>query len=158
MINTNIAGLIKLIIYAVLGLVAIVLIGARVGLFAGRPPTDLGVSDGRLKAPSNSRNSISSQAVLYPAHPQADYARIAPFEFLDGDAAASMQALRGVLSAMPEIRKTMKARKPQGVKTNHQFGMPPKRVGISWAATLPESDIVPASMTGTSAARTPGIS
>src|SRR5215207_8265013 len=27
------------------------------------------------------------------------------------------------VSAMPEIKKTMKARKPQGVKMNHQFEM-----------------------------------
>jgi uncharacterized protein (DUF1499 family) len=102
--NKNIAGLIKIIHYAVLGLVAIVLIGARIGLFAGQPPNDLGVTDGRLKAPANSRNSVSSQAMLYPAHPQLDYARIAPLEFLDGNATASMQALAGVLSTMPGIR------------------------------------------------------
>jgi len=102
--NKNVAGLIKIIFYAVLGLVVIVLVGARIGLFAGRPPADLGVSDGRLKPPANSRNSVSSQAMLYPAHPQFDYARIAPLEFLDGNATASMQALAGVLSAMPEIR------------------------------------------------------
>src|SRR5919107_1902913 len=35
------------------------------------------------------------------------------------------------VSAMPEIKKTMKARKPQGVKTNHQLGMPPNLVGSS---------------------------
>lgn len=104
MTNPNVAGLIKLIIYAVLGLIAIVLIGARIGFFAGHAPTDLGVSDGRLKAPANYRNSVSSQAMLYPAHPQADYARIAPLEFVDADATASMQTLVGVLSTMPAIR------------------------------------------------------
>lgn len=104
MTKKNVAGLIKLIVYAVLGLIAIVLIGARVGFFAGQAPTDLGVSDGRLKAPASSRNSVSSQAVLYPTHPQLDYARIAPLEFQGGDATASMQALSGVLSAMPGIR------------------------------------------------------
>lgn len=87
-----------------LGVVAIILIGARFGLFAGRPPDDLGVTAGRLKAPSNTRNSVSSQAVLYADHPQREYARIAPFALVNGDAAASMQALAGVLSTMPEIR------------------------------------------------------
>lgn len=104
MTNNNVAGLIKLIFYAVLGLIAIVLIGARIGFFAGQAPTDLGVSDGRLKAPASSRNSVSSQAMLYPAHPQLDYARIAPLEFIEGNATASMQALIGVLSTRPEIR------------------------------------------------------
>ncbi|WP_265943100.1 DUF1499 domain-containing protein [Dechloromonas sp. A34] len=103
MSNINIAGLIKIIIYAVLGLIAIALVGAQVGLFAGRSPNDLGVSGGRLKAPANSRNSVSSQAMLYPAHPQLDYAQIAPLEFLDGNATASMQALVKVLSTMPGI-------------------------------------------------------
>lgn len=104
MSNQKIAGLFKIIIYALVGLVAIVLAGARIGFFAGQSPNDLGVSDGRLKAPANSRNSVSSQALLYPAHPQLDYARIAPLELLDGNATDSMQALTGVLSTMPEIR------------------------------------------------------
>src|SRR5215212_4442912 len=63
-----------------------------------------------------------------------------------------------LVSARPEMMKTMKPMKPHGVKTNHQFGMPPNLVGSSWAATIPDSDIVPASITGTSADSTPGIS
>lgn len=94
----------KITLYALLGLAALILLGARFGLFAGSPPSDLGVHAGRLKAPSLSRNSVSSQAALYPTHPQLDYARIAPLPVLNGDATASMQALAGVLKTMPEIR------------------------------------------------------
>lgn len=94
----------KIILVTLLALVAIVLIGAQFGMFTGRPPEDLGVAEGRLKAPSNTRNSVSSQAELHADHPQLDYARIAPLPFLNGDAAASMQALAGVLSTMPDIR------------------------------------------------------
>ena len=37
----------------------------RLGLLRRSPPLDLGVRDGRLKAPSNKPNSISSQAGLH---------------------------------------------------------------------------------------------
>lgn len=94
----------KITLYALLGLAALILLGARFGLFAGSPPSDLGVNAGRLKAPSLSRNSVSSQAALYPSHPQLDYARIAPLPVLSADATASMQTLIGVLKTMPEIR------------------------------------------------------
>ncbi|PKO32632.1 MAG: DUF1499 domain-containing protein [Betaproteobacteria bacterium HGW-Betaproteobacteria-7] len=93
----------KTILYVLLGLLVLILIGARFGLFAGSPPNDLGVTDGRLKPPSATRNSVSSQAALYPGHPQLDYARIAPLELVNGDASASLQTLQATLAAMPEL-------------------------------------------------------
>jgi uncharacterized protein (DUF1499 family) len=93
----------KIIFYVLLGLLALILIGARFGLFAGAAPNDLGVTDGRLKPPSATRNSVSSQAALYPGHPQLDYARIAPLELMNGDANASLQALHVTLTAMPGV-------------------------------------------------------
>jgi uncharacterized protein (DUF1499 family) len=59
-------------------LVAVTLVAARWGVFGGRPPSDLGVRDGRLKAPSSTRNSVTSQAGLWPGHPMREQARIAP--------------------------------------------------------------------------------
>jgi len=59
-------------------LTLLVVAAGRLGLFAGTPPTDLGVRDGRLKAPSLRPNSVSSQAGLWPGHPQREHARIAP--------------------------------------------------------------------------------
>lgn len=100
---SRLARRLKAGLYGLLGLSALVLVGARLGLFAGQAPADLGVSDGRLKAPSISRNSVSSQARLYPGHPQRDYARIAPFEFIAGDPTRSWQALHAALATLPEI-------------------------------------------------------
>ena len=50
----------------VLGL-AVVVVG-QVGLLHGSPPADLGVHGGRLKAPSMTPNSVSSQADEAEAH------------------------------------------------------------------------------------------
>ncbi|MEO5655608.1 MAG: DUF1499 domain-containing protein, partial [Nitrosospira sp.] len=54
------------------------LLAGQLGLLKGTQPTDLGVHDGRLKPPSKTPNSVSSQASLYPDHPQRAYAEIAP--------------------------------------------------------------------------------
>lgn len=93
----------KIALYSLLALLAVTLISARLGLFAGRPPTDLGITDNRLKPPSLTRNSISSQAALYPEHPQRDYAQIAPLPFIAGDATGSWQTLLATLATLPEI-------------------------------------------------------
>jgi uncharacterized protein (DUF1499 family) len=64
------------IVVVVLGVV--VGCSGQAGLFAGTPPSDLGVHDGKLKAPSNTDNSVTSQASLYPDSPQSKAAEIAP--------------------------------------------------------------------------------
>lgn len=64
------------------------LLAGQLGVLKGHAPGDLGVQNGRLKPPSWTPNSVSSQADLYPDHPQKDYARIAPLQFTgDGDKA-----------------------------------------------------------------------
>lgn len=66
---------------------ALVLAG-QLGALKGSTPGDLGIQNGRLKPPSWTPNSVSSQADLYPDHPQKDYARIAPIQFTgDGEKA-----------------------------------------------------------------------
>jgi uncharacterized protein (DUF1499 family) len=77
------------------------------GLFAGTAPTDLGVRDGMLKAPSSSPNSVSSQADLWPDHPQRERARIAPLSLLGSasDAGpATMARLRLLVDGTPGAR------------------------------------------------------
>ena len=70
-------------------------------LFSGRPPNNLGVKDGRLKPPSRTPNSVSSQADLHAGGDRkVDYARIDPLP-LQGDAAATMARLEAVVAAMP---------------------------------------------------------
>lgn len=86
------------------------LLAGQLGLLRGQPPADLGVKLGRLKPPSKTPNSVSSQAGLWPDHPQRAYAQIAPLAWvaggsggaMAGDAgAATMDRLRQVLRGMP---------------------------------------------------------
>ena len=91
----------KFAFYIVLAAIVLALVAAQVGLLSGQRPADLGVKDGRLKPPSVTRNSVSSQAALLPDHPQRAYASIDPLPFKAGGTAASMKALEAVLNTMP---------------------------------------------------------
>jgi len=82
-------------------LAALVLLAGQLGAFSGRPPTDLGVRDGRLKAPSPTPNSVSSQAQLWPGHAQREAAMIAPLPLLPAGPQATMRRLRVVVEEMP---------------------------------------------------------
>jgi uncharacterized protein (DUF1499 family) len=90
--------LIALVVLA-LGLVA----AGQLGALRGHRPPDLGVNAGRLKPPSATPNSVSSQAALYPDHPMRAYASVDPLP-LHGAASASMQALRQLVEAQPGAR------------------------------------------------------
>ncbi len=75
-------------------------IGAgQAGLFRGSMPNDLGVQGGKLKPPSATDNSVSSQAALYPQHPQRQAAQIAPLP-LHGDGAATLARIKTIVEAM----------------------------------------------------------
>ncbi len=76
-----------------------VLLAGQFGLLRGKAPADLGVVDGKLKRPSLTPNSVSSQAKLYPDHPQKDYASIAPLSY-SGDGEKAMHRLVKVLNEM----------------------------------------------------------
>lgn len=93
----------KFAFYIVLAAIVLALVAAQVGLLSGQRPADLGVKDGRLKPPSVTRNSVSSQAALVQDHPQRAYASIDPLPFKAGGAAASMKALAAVLSTLPGV-------------------------------------------------------
>lgn len=79
------------------------LTAGQFGLFAGTPPTDLGLREGRLKAPSPTPNSVSSQTALHTASKPPASARINPLP-LRGNAEASLARLRAVLEATPGVR------------------------------------------------------
>ena len=83
-------------------LVAAVILVGQLGYLRGTAPGDLGVRDGRLKPPSSTPNSVSSQAELYPAHPQRTNAQIAPFKFT-GDGKVALQRLAQLLRVSPHI-------------------------------------------------------
>ena len=88
-------------LFAAVVLVALLTLGAgQAGLLQGSAPATLGVQGGRLAPPSESPNSVSSQAGLWPGHPQAAAAQIAPLP-ARGDAATTMARLRDAVAALP---------------------------------------------------------
>lgn len=93
----------KTALYVLASILVLALVLVQMGALGGSRPADLGVSKGRLKPPSPTPNSVSSQAGLYPDHPQREYALIQPLPLRGGSAPASMQALAAVLAAMPGI-------------------------------------------------------
>ena len=68
------------------------------GLFAGRPPSNLGVTDGRLAPCPRSPNCVASQAAPTDA---AHF--IAPIAF-KGDAGAAWRALRQTVAASERVK------------------------------------------------------
>ncbi|MEP6607613.1 MAG: DUF1499 domain-containing protein [Burkholderiaceae bacterium] len=74
------------------------------GLLMGRPPGEPGLREGKLKPPSRTENSVSSQAAVWPEGEYAvKYATIAPLAFKQ-DSALAMNRLREVLAAWPGAR------------------------------------------------------
>lgn len=88
--------------------IVVVLIGVglflagRVGLLRGTPPNDLGVKDGRLKAPSTTPNSVSSQTLLHADHPMRVYAQIAPLPLLGTGGSSGAQTIKALTRLVEE--------------------------------------------------------
>ena len=80
----------------------VLIIAGQLGLLSGKAPSNLGVKDGKLKPPSKTPNSVSSQAGLYPDHPQKDYAAIKPFEF-SGDSVKAIEKLANILQSRERV-------------------------------------------------------
>lgn len=78
------------------------LLAGQIGLFRGTPPGDLGVHAGKLKQPSETANSVSSQALLWAGHAQREQAHIAPLA-VRGDASTTMARLQALLQAQPGV-------------------------------------------------------
>lgn len=92
-------------ILIVLAVVVIGAIGAgQAGLFRSTAPNDLGVREGKLKPPSDTDNSVTSQAAMYPDHPQRQYSDIAPLPLplpSRGDGPATIAKIKSLVAAMP---------------------------------------------------------
>jgi uncharacterized protein (DUF1499 family) len=95
--------LLTVALWIAFGLVAVTFLAGQLGLLSGRPPTDLGVRNGRLEPPSRTPNSVSSQAHLYPDAPRKDDATIAPLP-LAGDAGTAIERLTRIVESMPGAR------------------------------------------------------
>ena len=91
----------KMVIYFLFAIFMLTLLAGQLGFLNGKQPSNLGVKADRLKQPSFSPNSVSSQADLYPDHPQLQYARIEPLPLKDGNLATSMTKLAEVLRSLP---------------------------------------------------------
>jgi uncharacterized protein (DUF1499 family) len=83
---------------AIFGVALALVIAGQLGLLRGQAPQDLGVKDGKLKPPARTPNSVSSQADLYPDHPQLAYARIDALHY-QGDGEAALAKLAKLLAA-----------------------------------------------------------
>lgn len=88
------------LLIAIVALAVLALLAGQFGLLRGTPPSDLGVRDGKLKRPSLTPNSVTSQADLWPDHPRREAARIAPLA-LRGDGPATIAKLKAIVEAMP---------------------------------------------------------
>ena len=86
-------------VVAILVLIVLAVAAGQLGFLQGTAPTDLGVRDGKLKPPSSTENSVSSQAALYPDHPERIYADIAPLA-LKGDGPATLARIKGIVEGM----------------------------------------------------------
>ena len=98
------------LVYTLLALliaIPVLLIAAgQLGMLTGSLPANMGVTDGKLKTLSATRNSVSSQAKLYPDHPMNSFAAIDALPSM-GDTAASMGRLLTALQTMPGVRITV---------------------------------------------------
>jgi len=91
--------ILKWCVIAVVVLVVVAVAVGQLGFLQGTPPTDLGVRDGKLKPPSMTENSVTSQAALYPDHPQRKYAEIAPLP-VKGEGPVSIAQIKAIVEGM----------------------------------------------------------
>ena len=92
-----------LILKSILIVVAVVVIAALAagqgGLLKGKAPGQLGVRDGRLRPPSPTPNSVSSQAGLYLEPGQRTYASVEPLP-LRGSGPQTIAKLKAIVESM----------------------------------------------------------
>ena len=89
--------LLKWLVLAAILATALAVGAGQIGLLQGRQPPDLGVRDGKFKAPSATPNSVSSQALLWSGH---EAAQIEPLA-LRGTGPETLARLKAVVEAMP---------------------------------------------------------
>ena len=93
-----------LILKSILIIVVVVVIAAlaagQAGLLKGKPPGQLGVRDGKLRPPSPTPNSVSSQAALYLPPGQRTYASVEPLA-LRGSGPQTIAKLKAIVETMP---------------------------------------------------------
>lgn len=93
-------GVLKWVAVVTVALPVVLLLVGQLGGLEGRMPADLGVHDGRLKAPASTPNSVSSQAGLHADHPMRVRAAIQPLPLV-GDGPATLVRIRALVEATP---------------------------------------------------------
>ena len=88
----------KWAVIVIFAMAVVAIIAGQLGLLQGKAPPDLGVSQGKLKGLSPTPNCVSSQANLYPDHPQRLYSSIAPLA-LRGDGPATLARLKTIVQS-----------------------------------------------------------
>ena len=91
--------IVKWFVIVIVLLVVVALAAGQLGFLQGTPPADLGVRNGKLKPPSMTENSVTSQAALYPDHPQRKYADIAPLP-VKGEGPATLAKIKAIVEGM----------------------------------------------------------
>jgi uncharacterized protein (DUF1499 family) len=84
----------------IVSLAVLAVAAGQLGWLQGTPSADLGVREGKLKPPSVTKNSVSSQALLHPDHPQRNHAAIAPLA-MRGDGPATLARIKVIVAGMP---------------------------------------------------------
>jgi uncharacterized protein (DUF1499 family) len=95
--------ILKWLLFGTAALAVLVLLAAQLGAFRGHAPANPGVRDGRLRPPSETPNSVSSQADLWAQHPMRDYARITPLS-LKGGGPATIAQIKRIVETLPGAR------------------------------------------------------
>jgi uncharacterized protein (DUF1499 family) len=91
--------ILKWFVIVVVLLIVVAIAAGQLGFLQGTAPADLGVRDGKLKPPSMTENSVTSQAALYPDHPQRKYADIAPLP-VKGEGPATIAQIKAIVEGM----------------------------------------------------------
>jgi uncharacterized protein (DUF1499 family) len=91
--------IVKWFVIVVVLLIVVAIAAGQLGFLQGAAPADLGVRDGKLKPPSMTENSVTSQAALYPDHPQRKYADIAPLP-VKGEGPATIAQIKAIVEGM----------------------------------------------------------
>jgi uncharacterized protein (DUF1499 family) len=94
--------ILKFLLLALLVAAILLVAAGQLGLLKGSMPAGLGVRDGKLKPPSRTPNSVSSQAALYDWD-GARYASIEPIRF-SGDGATALTRIGAIVLKMPGAR------------------------------------------------------
>lgn len=94
--------ILRLVVLVVVAVPALVVLAGQLGAFRGTRPEGLGVHGGQLLPPSDTPNSVSSQASPDASRALGYDPRIAPLRYA-GDPAAAMKKLAALLEATPGV-------------------------------------------------------